>query len=131
MKRDYKRPCRPGWIVAWIVQFIEMLIMGALSSLALGLHPIAYGAALWVLMPLAGAFTACRAVQRGLLNYAAWIAPPVCLFAAHTAIWGYVPPAGAMLVCAFISLIGAAAGEVIIRQKKNNQTEEEAPWKKT
>lgn len=124
------RPGKPGWIVAWLIQIAEMLVICALGALALGLHPAAYALALWGIIPLTGAFTACRAVRRGLLNYAAWIAPPICLFAAHTAIWGYVPPAGALLLCAFVSLVGAAAGEVMIRQKQQHETEE-ATWKKT
>lgn len=111
------KPKGPRWIVAWLIQIAEMLAVSALASLSLGVHPALYSLALWVLTPLIGAATACRAVLRGLLNYAAWIAPPVCLFAAHNLIWGYVPPAGAMLLCAFVSLVGAAAGEVLARQR--------------
>ena len=118
MNGNIKRPGKPGWIAAWAVQIAMMLGAGALSALSLGVHPALYGAALWLLMPLLGAYTALRAVRRGLLNYAAWIAPPVCECAAHVLIWGYLPPAGAMLLCAFVSLIGAAAGEVLNRQKK-------------
>ena len=118
MNGNIKRPGKPGWIAAWVVQIAVMLGAGALSALSLGVHPALYSAALWLLMPLLGAYTALRAVCRGLLNYAAWIAPPVCECAAHVLIWGYLPPAGAMLLCAFVSLIGAAAGEVLNRQKK-------------
>lgn len=113
-----KRPGKPGWIIGWLIQIGEMLALGALAALSLGLHPRLYNVMLWAIMPLAGAFAAYRAVLRGLLNYAAWIAPPVCMFVAHTLIWGYVPPAGAMLLCAFIGLIGAAAGEVRKSQKR-------------
>ena len=118
MNGNIKRPGKPGWIAAWAVQIAVMLGAGALSALSLGVHPALYSTALWLLMPLLGAYTALRAVRRGLLNYAAWIAPPVCECAAHVLIWGYLPPAGAMLLCAFVSLIGAAAGEVLNRQKK-------------
>ena len=119
MKRQNKKTPGPGWPVAWAIQIAEMLAAGALGSLSLGLHPTAYSLSLWVMMPLLGALSGCMAVRRGLLNYAAWIAPPACLCATHTAIWGYLPPAGAMLLCAFISLIGAAAGEVLAHQKKD------------
>lgn len=117
MKSHKENPKRIGWLAAWIIQIAEMLAACALASLSLGLHPTLYGLALWLIVPLLGAFTACRAVRRGLLNYAAWIAPPACLFAAHILIWGYVPPAGAMLLGAFVSLVGAAAGEVLNRQR--------------
>ena len=118
MSNIKKKPARTGWIVAWAIQILEMLALGALASLSLWVHPTLYALALWLIVPLMGALTACRAVRRGLLNYAAWIAPPVCLFAAHTLIWGYVPPAGAMLLCAFVALVGAAAGEVLARQRR-------------
>ena len=111
MKRHFK------WPAAWAIQIAEALIVGALASLSLGLHPAVYNLAMWALVPIAGAFSAFQAVRRGLLNYAAWIAPPACLCAAHTLIWGYLPHAGAMLLCAFIALVGAAAGEVYIQQK--------------
>lgn len=119
MKRHNQNKTGSGWPVAWAIQIAEMLAASALASLSLGLHPMAYSLSLWLLMPILGAFSSCAAVRRGLLNYAAWIAPPACLCAVHTAIWGYLPPAGAMLLCAFISLIGAAAGEVLVQQKKD------------
>lgn len=118
MKTQKKQPGKTGWIVAWLIQFGEMLALGALTSLSPGLHPALYDIMLFAIMPLLGAYSAYRAVLRGLLNYAAWIAPPACMLFAHTILWGYVPPAGAMLVCAFISLIGAAAGEVKKAQKR-------------
>ena len=111
-----QKPRKHGWAVAWLIQIVETLLAGALGSLSLALWPWLYTLALWVLIPLFGAETAFKAVQRGLLNYAAWIAPPACLCAAHTLIWGYLPPAGAMLLCALVSLVGAAAGEVYIEQ---------------
>ena len=114
MKRHFK------WPAAWGIQIVEALIAGALASLSLGIHPWAYNVALWALTPLIGAITAFQAVRRGLLNYAAWIAPPACLCAAHTLIWGYLPSAGAMLLCAFIALVGAASGEVYIQQHQNH-----------
>lgn len=118
MKRQKTGPGKPGWVVAWLIQIVESLALGALASLSLGLHPLLYSVMLWGVLPLAGACTAYRAVLRGLLNYASWIAPPLCLLIAHTLIWGYVPPAGAMLLCAFIALVGAAAGEVMKAQKR-------------
>ena len=117
MNGNKKKPGKPGWIAAWLVQIAATLCVGALSALSLGIHPALYGAALWLLTPLFGAYTALRAGRRGLLNYAAWIAPPVCQCAAHVLSWGYVPPAGAMLLCAFVSLVGAAAGEVLNQRR--------------
>ncbi|MBQ8111236.1 MAG: hypothetical protein IJ124_13855 [Clostridia bacterium] len=108
------------WLMAWALQIIEMLAAGLLASLAYGAGAGLYAAALWGLVPLAGLLTACRAVRRGLNNYLAWIAPAGCLYAAHFLLWGFSPAAGAALVTAFLSLVGAAAGEVL-NQREGRQ----------
>lgn len=101
------------WLKALLIQATEALAFGALAALSLGLDARLYAALMWAGAPLAGLFSAARAVGRGLNNYAAWIAPPVCLFAAHLAIWMYPPAPGALLLTAFAALVGAAAGEVL------------------
>lgn len=106
------------WPVAWLVQILEMLALGLMTALIHMLGAVPYGIAAWAVMPLAGLYTAFKATRRGLLNYAAWIAPPVCMWLAHAVLWGYAPAAGPVLVCAFVSLVGAAAGEVLNQQKK-------------
>ena len=110
-----------AWVKAWIIQFAEMLAICLLQAFSYCLISFIYDILLWGALPLAGMFTACQAVKRGLLNYAAWIAPPVCLYIAHMLIWGFSPPAGAALLCAFASLIGAAAGEVINQRNKRTK----------
>ena len=116
VKKDGYR--RSRWWLAWIIQIASALTTGIITAVTAGFHPIAAAAALWLFMPCAGAFTAFRAVRRGLLNYAAWIAPPACLYTAFILFWGYAPPAGPALLCALLSLIGAAAGEVYNQQHK-------------
>jgi len=101
------------WLWAWVLQIVEMLAAGLLASAAYGVSAPLYGVALWGLVPLAGLLTACRAVRRGLNNYLAWLAPAGCLFAAHLLLWGFSPSAGAGLLTALTSLVGAAAGEVL------------------
>ena len=117
MTKWNERAYRGRWAVAWGLQIAAMFAAGLLTAASHGVHPVLHGALTWVLMPLAGAVTAYRAVRRGLLNYAAWIAPPACLYLANRLVWGYAPSAGAALLCAFVSLVGAAAGEVAKRQR--------------
>ena len=105
------------WAVAWLAQILIMLAVGSLAALAELLGAAAYGAAAWAAVPLAGMWTACRATRRGLLNYAAWIAPPACMWLTHWLIWGYSPEPGPALFCALTSLVGAAAGEVLKQQE--------------
>ena len=112
---------RHGWLWAWALQIGCMLAAGLLASLAYGAGAALYGVALWGFVPLAGLLTACRAVRRGLNNYLAWLAPAPCLYAAHTLLWGFSPHAGAALLTAFCSLVGAAAGEVLNQRDKGGR----------
>lgn len=105
------------WIAAWLIQIVEMAAVCLVQALSHGAGAGLYAALLWGAVPLAGMLTACRAVRRGLLNYAAWIAPPACLFAVHYAVWRFSPAPGAGILTAFLSLIGAAAGEVLRLRK--------------
>ena len=112
-KTRYNDSMKHRWIWAWALQIAEMAAVCLLAALAGGAGGPLRGALLWGVVPLAGLLTACRAVGRGLNNYLAWIAPAPCLFAANYLIWGYSPPAGPALLTAFMSLVGAAAGEVL------------------
>lgn len=109
-----------NWAIAWIVQIAVMLAAGAVTALTDMLHPAVFAILSWAGMPLLGMLSACRATRRGLLNYAAWIAPPACMWLTHFVIWQYSPAPGPVLVCAFVSLVGAAAGEVLNQQKKKH-----------
>ncbi len=108
------------WLWAWLEQIGIMLAVGALVALADGLGPLARGVALWGVAPLAGLLTSCHAVRRGLNNYAAWIAPALCLWGTNLLIWGYSPPAGPALLTAFTSLMGAAAGAVLNEREQKD-----------
>ena len=105
------------WYVAWAIQIIEMLLAGLLASASNLVSAPLYAVLLWAGAPLAGLFTSCRAVRRGLNNYLAFLAPAPCLYLAHALLWGFIPGAGPGLVTALLSLIGAAAGEVLNRRK--------------
>ncbi len=106
------------WALAWGIQVLEMLAAGLLAALSYGAGAGLYAVLLWGGVPLAGLFTACRAVRRGLNNYLAWLAPAPCLFGAHYLLWGFSPNPGAGLLTAFLSLVGAAAGEVLNQREK-------------
>lgn len=108
--------CRLRWLWIWLLQFVCMLAAAMLLSLSLWLGGLAYGLCLWGIMPIAGAISACLATKAGLLNYAAWIAPPLMLILGHNLLWSYAPNPGPVLVCAFVSLVGAATGEVMKRR---------------
>ena len=96
------------------------LAVGLLAALVQGIGPAPRVLALWILAPVAGLFSSCQAVRRGLNNYLAWLAPAACLYAANYLLWRYSPPAGPGLLTAFASLVGAAAGEVLRQRGKGN-----------
>ncbi|MBR6767630.1 MAG: hypothetical protein IKM02_06745 [Clostridia bacterium] len=107
------------WLKAWIIQFAIMLAACLLAELSYYVSSLLRDIILWAGIPLLGAVTAARCVLGGLNNYLAWIAPPVCSAGASLLLWGYVPKAGPVLMCAFVSLVGAAAGEVLKENKKH------------
>lgn len=117
-KPKQKKPIRAKWLWIFLIQLISMLALGALISLSVIPGKIFHGICLWGVMPICGFISACMATKKGLLNYAAWIAPPVMEVFGNLLVWGYSPTAGPVFLCAFISLVGAATGEVLKRQYK-------------
>ncbi|MBQ6594504.1 MAG: hypothetical protein IJH78_02450 [Clostridia bacterium] len=109
---------RAHWLKAWLIQLLEMALAGLLTALAhIPGGPVSLLAA-WIAMPLLGAVSAAAATVRGLLNYAAWLLPPVCMTLAHIILWKLPPDPGPVLLCAFVSLVGAAAGQVMKERNK-------------
>lgn len=108
------------WPLVWLVQIVVMLVLCAAASLSVLLGAVVNGIVMWGCVPVLGLISGYRATRRGLLNYAAWIAPPVCMALANWICWGYLPPAGPVLVCALVSLVGAAAGEVMNQREGAN-----------
>ncbi|MBQ3425205.1 MAG: hypothetical protein IJH38_08410 [Clostridia bacterium] len=106
------------WLAVWMIQIGSMMAIGMLTALMQMPGGLPGGILLWAAMPLTGALSAYHAVRNGLNNYLAWIAPAPCLFAAYAILWGYSPPAGAGILTAFVSLVGAATGEV--RNSRND-----------
>lgn len=107
---------RIKWPWVLLLQMIATLAVFSLLSLSLWLGGFVHGLCLWFITPVAGFFSACIATRAGLLNYAAWLIPPLAQVAAGLMLWGYSPNAGPVFLCAFISLVGAATGEVLKRQ---------------
>ena len=112
---------RFGWLIVWLVQAAAVFALGCVLALSLWLNHALYSACMWALMPLVGFISAYLATVKGLLNYAAWIAPPVAMTLSHMVVWYYPPATAAILLCAFVSLVGAAAGEVKLQFGKKNK----------
>lgn len=111
---------RNRWLFVWLIQIVAMSLIGGIVSLSLWLNYGLYAVCMWAVYPILGAVSAYCATIKGLLNYVAWIAPAVTLALVHLALWSNLPDTGPVLVCAFISLVGAAAGEVVVQSRKHD-----------
>ena len=116
-----RRRSRLRWLWVWLIQIITFFILSLPLSMSLWLGGAVHAACMWGLSPILGFISALIATRKGLLNHAAWIAPPVMLFVGYLIAWGYPPQPGPVLLCAFISLVGAATGEVCNQQQKRKK----------
>lgn len=106
--------------VMWLMQAAVMLLIALSATFLPLLFPVGSAVLravfLWLLPAAFGAWSACRLTCLGAISYAAWVLPPVI----HTVVpWLFIgyPPAGlSMALCAFVSLVGAATGDVMYRR---------------
>ena len=118
MKRKKLRRRTGGWLLVWLIQITGMLAISAGIALSYYVSSVLHGWLFWGGLSIAGFIAACLATVNGLLNYAAWIMPPMMGLLGHYLVWDYLPGAGPIFLCAFVSLVGAATGEVIKGQRK-------------
>ena len=117
-KQSSEKERRVTWPLIWLIQAAAALLLGALTALSTWLGGFVHGAFLWAIMPLGGMAAGCVATRKGLNNYLAWLAPPLMEILGSLLVWGYSPSAGPVFLCGFLSLVGAAAGEVLKRQER-------------
>lgn len=129
-KKNLRGVFRHKWPWILLFQIILTLAVFALFSLSLWLGGFVHGLCLWLFTPLAGFTSACIATRRGLLNYLTWLIPPIAQVAVNLLMWGYPPSVGPVFLCAFISLVGSATGEVLKRAHDKQSNEGVSPWKK-
>ena len=117
-KAPRTRRGRLRWLWVWLIQIAVSLLLALPISLSLWLGGAVHALCMWGLSPILGFLSGLIATRKGLLNHAAWIAPPVMLFVGYEIAWGYPPAPGPVFLCGFISLVGAAAGEVLNQRQK-------------
>ncbi len=104
-------------VIILVLQFCACLLI-CLSVFVL--RPIWRGMDVirWILPPLAALLSAFFAVKLKVNPYLAWLPPPLALtLAGFIASMGIAPEGGLMLLCAFIGVTGAAAGDVYNKRK--------------
>lgn len=106
------------WPVALLIQAAAALAVSYVACQLLWLGAAAYAVGVWAIVPAFGAASAYFVTVRGLSNYAAWLMPPLMAVAGHYLAFFYPPEsAGPVFLCALLSVIGAAAGEVVKRRQ--------------
>lgn len=112
-KRHLRGKSGRKWLWVLLIQIAATLVVFLLLSLSLWLGGFLHGLCLWLLTPIAGFLSACISTRLGFLNYLAWLVPPISQVAANLLLWGYSPNVGPVFLCGFVSLVGAATGEVL------------------
>ncbi len=103
------------------LQFAAMFLLALITVFTRPL-PILYGILCWFALPALGAFSTYICVTRGVNAYIAWIMPPLGATAAgFLASMGIAPDAGRVLLLAFASLVGAAAGDVRVKARAKGE----------
>lgn len=128
MKKEKMKAGRLRWLWIWLVQTVCMAVLAVAAAGSLFISSALYEVCMWGLLPLAGGACACLCTRKGLLNYAAMLAPPVMQVLGHILLWGYGPEVPPVCLCGLVSMIGAAAGEVIKGQDKIKK--ENGKWKR-
>ena len=109
-------------VLAFLLQWVALLMADCLMSLTIWFAGPWYKIAAWGLMPLFGMAGAYWATVRGVNNYLAWLASPVCAFASHWLVAGFTPDGpGPTLLSALLAIIGAAAGDVVKRGRAGDR----------
>lgn len=104
-----------------IRQFIIVFVLSALIALLRAAGGL-YDVLVWAVIPLAGAVTAFLCVRNGVNPYLCWFLPPSAqTLAVLLVTMGYLPQGGQMVLTAFLSLVGSAAGDTANKQKRKKR----------
>ena len=103
-------------VYPFVLQAMGCLLLAIVCGIFIPIRPI-HLVFKWGILPLVGAYTAFKITRKGNNPYISWILPPVMAsFGGLIASMGYTPDAAGVFVCAFISIVGAAAGDVVNRE---------------
>lgn len=109
---------RRFWPVLLAIQAVAALAVSYGACQLLWIGPTLYQVGAWALVPAFGAASAYWATVKGLSNYAAWMMPPLMAVLGHALAFFYPPQsAGPAFLCAVLSVVGAATGEVVKRRR--------------
>ena len=122
-----------SWPAAWLLQILVVFAVCTLILVILVPYlpsPANYWAlniCMWGIVPALGSYTSFKVTRTGVNNYAAWVAPPLRQGAACILWAGSLLNPGYVMATALISLVGAAAGDVLNKQdaEETGETEDD------
>ncbi len=106
------------YVLLMLLQFVSVFFVSFLSFL---LRPVSllYSVLVYVFVPLFSSFFSLKIVRRGVNPYLAWILPPIAeTLAGFLITLGIGPYPLPIMITAFVSLVGSAAGDVITKTNK-------------
>ena len=100
------------YVLLFLIQLISVFILSLFSFLIRPLN-LVYPISIYALVPLFSSFSAYKLTRKGINPYLSFLLPPVAeTLAGFTAAMGIGPEPLPVFITAFISLVGAAAGDV-------------------
>ena len=98
--------------ILFVISFVIYLTRPARGLFYVLIYPV---------YSILSAYSACKMVRGGVNPYLAWMPAPIMLTAAgFLTAMGFSPDILPILISAFVSLVGAATGDVINREKKKH-----------
>lgn len=101
-----------------LIQFFSIFVLSFLFYL---LRPVSvlYNILMFIILPIASAYTSFELVKRMINPYLAWILPAIAeTLAGFLSSLGIGPNPLPIMITAFVSLIGSATGDVSVKFKK-------------
>lgn len=105
-----------------LIQFFSIFVLSFLFYL---LRPVSvlYNILMFIILPIASAYTSFELVKRMINPYLAWILPAIAeTLAGFLSSLGIGPNPLPIMITAFVSLIGAATGDVAVKFQKKDKS---------
>ncbi|MBQ6716346.1 MAG: hypothetical protein IJN21_07490 [Clostridia bacterium] len=109
------------YLLLLLAQFSSVFLLSFIAYLIRPV-PVVHEIVIYALVPLFSSVSAGWIVLKGVNPYLAWIFPPIAMtLASFLSTLGIGSSPLPMMITAFVSLIGAAAGDVTIKTRKKGR----------
>lgn len=115
-----------GWnmkkyISMLVIQFLFVLMISFFSYFSKPLTAV-FGILIYVIVPILSSVSSYMLVTKGFNPYLAWLLPPVAMtISSFLSTMGIGQSPLPIMITAFVSLIGSAAGDVKVKMRKKDR----------